>query len=276
MKNNISRSIVSEGDKSFSQLKSVMEMKDCYERFHHSSDGKIKVDMSIHAEYTSNREIVTKLSEYTKSIGANMHIHLSETKREVDECKKRHKMSPVEYFDSCGVFETNTTAAHCVWVSDGDIEILRNKKVNVATNPTSNLKLASGIAPVNELVNQGINVVLGTDSVASNNSLNMLNEMKLVSLLSKYGYNSPVGLENKEVLRFATVNGAIAQGRENCGLIKEGYRADLILVDLDSVNMTPVHDSLSNLIYSSNINNIKMTMVDGEVLYRMESSFQWI
>ncbi len=268
VKNNISRSIVADGDKAYSELKSVSEMKDYYGKFNNKFDGKIKVDMSIHAEYTSNREIVTELSKYAKSIGANMHVHISETKKEVESCLSRNSMTPVEYFESCGALDLNTTAAHCVWVDSNDISILKKNRVNVATNPTSNLKLASGIAPINQLLDSGINIVLGTDGVASNNSIDMFNEMKLVALLSKYKSESPVGIDALDVLKMATVNGARSQGRTDCGLIKKGNRADLVLLDIDAVNIQPIYDVVSNIIYSGNISNVKMTMVDGEILYR--------
>lgn len=266
-KNNISRSITCFSDADLWELESAMEMKDIYERYNDTSNGRIKVDMSIHAEYTSNPKIVRQMAEYTKKIGANMHVHLSETQTEHEECKQRHGKTPAEYFNSLGLFDTPTTAAHCVWLEPSDYGVLREKGVTVACNPVSNMKLASGICNVPELLRQGINVSLGTDSVASNNSLNFIEEIKFFALASKAGFKDPTAVTPVQALRAATVSGAKTQGRTDCGLIKVGNKADLIVLDISGPNMYPVHDMINNLVYSASGSDVIMTVADGKILY---------
>ena len=176
-------------------------------------------------------------------------------------------MTPVQYFAKYGAFDIPTVAAHCVWVEGEDFDILKEKGVTVASNPVSNLKLASGVCNVPELLRRGICVALGTDSVASNNSLNFFEEMKVFALTSKMYYQDPTVVTPQQTLLAATRNGALAQGREDCGLVKEGFRADLIVVDIDQPNMYPVHNMLNNLVYAASGTDICLTMADGKVLY---------
>ena len=167
-----------------------------------------------------------------------------------------------------GVFDTCTTAAHCVWVEDEDMDILAEKGVTVATCPVSNLKLASGICNVPELLKRGINVAIGTDSVSSNNSLNFIEEMKFFALLGKVRSNDPTVITPKETIHAATYAGALAQGRPDCGRLKEGNRADLIVLDISVPSMKPVHNLLTNLVYSASGSDVVLTMADGKVLYK--------
>ncbi len=266
-KNNISRSITCFDDSDLWSLQSAKEMKSIYETYHNAADGRIKVDMSIHAEYTSTPKIVKQMAEYTQSIGANMHVHLSETKLEHEECKQRHGLTPAAYFNKLGLFETPTTAAHCVWLEDEDFAILREKGVTAASNPVSNMKLASGVCNVPKLLESGINVSLGTDSVASNNSLNFIEEIKFLACAAKERLKDPTAVTPKQALRAATLAGAISQGREDCGSIKEGNKADLIVIDISGPHMQPVHDLINNLVYSASGSDIVMTMADGKILY---------
>lgn len=266
-KNNISRSVTCFTDEDLWDLQSGKEMKYIYENYHNSFDGRVKVDMSIHAEYTSNPKIVKQMAEYTKEIGANMHVHLSETKQEHEECKQRHGKTPAAYFNSLGLFDTPTTAAHCVWLEPEDYPILKSKGVTVACNPVSNMKLASGICNVPELFRQGINVSLGTDSVSSNNNLNMIEEMKFFATASKVKLLDPTAVTPAQALKAATISGAKAQGRTDCGLFKEGYKADLVVLDIRGPHMYPVHDMVNNIVYSASGSDVVMTMVDGKVLY---------
>lgn len=266
-KNNISRSVTCFTDEDLWDLQSGKEMKYIYENYHNSYDGKVKVDMSIHAEYTSNPKIVKQMAEYTKEIGANMHVHLSETKQEHEECKERHGKTPAAYFNSLGLFDTPTTAAHCVWLEPEDYPILKEKGVTVACNPVSNMKLASGICNVPELFRQGINVSLGTDSVSSNNNLNMIEEMKFFATASKVKLLDSTAVTPTQAIEAATLSGAKAQGRTDCGLLKEGYKADLVVMDISGPHMYPVHDMVNNIVYSASGSDVVMTMVDGKVLY---------
>lgn len=273
VKNNLSRSIVNfQGEKLFN-LEGAKEMRYMFENYHMKGDGRLRIDMSLHGEYTSDENTVRELSEYTKAIGANMHVHVSETLKEHEECKKKYGKTPTAYLSDLGLFDTCTTAAHCVHVEDKDMEILKEKKVTVASNPMSNLKLASGVANVPELLKRGINVTIGTDSVASNNSLNFLEEMKVFSLVSKMAFKDPTCVTPKETVMAATINGARAQGRYDTGVIKEGMRADLIVLDIDKPNMYPAHSLLSNIVYANSGADVLLTMVEGKVLYEEGTYF---
>ncbi|MCQ4638464.1 amidohydrolase [Anaerovorax odorimutans] len=266
-KNNISRSITCFDDSDLFDLDGAKEMKALYENHHNGADGRIKVDMSIHAEYTSTPKVVRQMAEYTSSIGANMHVHLSETQTEHEECKQRHGMTPAAYFNKLGLFDTPATAAHCVWIEGEDFDILKEKGVTVASNPVSNMKLASGVCNVPKLLDKGIRVSLGTDSVASNNSLNFIEEMKYLATAAKERLKDPTAVTPAQALQAATRAGALSQGRDDCGLLKTGYRADLIVLDISGPHMHPIHDLCNNVVYSASGSDVIMTMADGKILY---------
>lgn len=269
-KANISRAIVSiDGSEDFDHYPSVEELKVAAKVFNGAGDGRIKIDASLHAEYTSNQMIASKLADFTKEMGLNMQVHVAETKDEVEECKERHEgRTPVKYLADCGILDPLTTAAHCVWLEDEDYQILRDKQVTVATNPSSNLKLASGICDVARLLKEGVSVAIGTDSVSSNNNLDYLQEIRTMVLSSKVKADDPTVVTPKEALYAATRAGALAQGRLDTGLLKQGYKADLIVMRTDVPNMHPVHNMLNNVVFSATGADIVMTMVDGNVLYQ--------
>lgn len=268
-KANISRAIVNPGGEDFDSMPSIQEVKDTAAKYHNTENGRILIDGSLHAEYTSNEDTAKRLAELVKDLGLRMHVHVSETKSEHDECKERHEgRTPVKYLADCGIFDMPATAAHCVWIEDEDIEILSKKNVFVATNPVSNLKLASGICDVKKLMDGGVQVALGTDSVASNNNLSMFEEMKTMSLLAKVKNMDPTVITPKEALRMATLMGAKAQGREDSGCIKVGNKADLVVLKKNSPNMQPTHDLISNIVYSATDSDIHMTVIDGKIVYR--------
>lgn len=267
-KANISRSLTIQDEPDISKTQPVKEMMDLYRGYDGAAGGRIKIEMSLHAEYTNSDDTVRQLADITRDLGCGMHVHVSETKTEVEECKMRHDgMTPPAYLASRGLFDTRTNAAHCVWLEDEDFVILKEKGVSVSANPVSNLKLASGAANYPKMIGSGINVALGTDSVASNNSLDFIQEMKVFALVPKMYYNDPSVMTLKQVIGAATKNGAAAQGRDDTGVLKEGKKADLIVIDLSSPHMHPVHDMCANLVYSASPQDIVMTMVDGEVLY---------
>lgn len=269
-KANISRSIAAiEGRDDFDSYPSVEEMKVTAKVFNGAANGRLKIDASLHAEYTSNENVCRKLADLTKELGLNMQVHVAETKSEAEECKQRHEgRTPVKYLADCGILDPLTTAAHCVWLEDDDYQILRDKQVTVATNPCSNLKLASGICDVARLLKEDVSVAIGTDSVSSNNSLDFLQEIKTMALISKVRANDPTVITPKEAMYAATRAGALAQGRMDTGLLKQGFKADLIVMRTDVPNMHPVHNMLNNIVYSASSGDIVMTMVDGNVLYR--------
>jgi len=269
MKNNLSLGVVCFDDSDFHDLPRYREIQTVYAGHNGAGDGRLKIDMCIHAEYTSTPKVVRQVSEYCKEMGARMHIHLSETQSEHAQCKERHQgQTPAAYFNALGLFDSPTTAAHCVWLDEGDFQILKEKGVTVATCPVSNLKLASGICNVPRLLELGINVALGTDSAASNNNLNMLEDMKFLSIIHRGKYYDPLLITPQQVLNAATKAGAKAQGREDTGSLKIGNRADLLVMDIDVPNMLPVHSLVNNLVYAANGGDVVLTMVDGKVLYQ--------
>lgn len=268
VKGNISRALVNFDQSKFEDMDSVAEMKKAFEELNGIEDGRIIIEASIHGEYTSDEATVRSLAEFAKLKNMRMHIHLSETQKEHQDCIEKRGVTPCQYFADCGLFDVPTVAAHCVWISKEDMDILKDKNVNVSHNPQSNCKLASGIAPYYDMLEKGINVTLGTDSVASNNSLNFFETMKFSGLLAKVRALDPTLVSPKDILYSATRGGAIAQGREDCGIIKTGYRADFIALDLSSPSMNPVHNIANNLVFTADPSYIKMTVCDGNILYR--------
>lgn len=269
IKCNFSRAITSFSDCAISEIPSFRESEELVKTYHNAFDGRLKIDMSLHAEYTNRRTVMEQFAESVKAHGLRAHIHLSETEKEHEECKQRHGgLTPTELFAACGVFDVPTTAAHCVWVTDSDMDILKEKGVTVATNPASNLKLGSGVCNIYALLKKGINAALGTDSVASNNNLDMFREMYLCALLPKGFYRRPDVVSERDVLKMATQNGYAAQGRTDCGTIEVGNRADLIVVDLDTVHMCPHNDTVNHLVYAASGADVLLTMADGKVLYK--------
>ena len=269
MKTNISRSVVNPMGVPFEELPSIEETRQAIRDFHGMGNGRVLVDTSIHAEYTTNEEPCRKLAALTQEEGLIMHVHVSETKFEHEECKKRRNgRTPAQYLNDCGLFDGPALAAHCVWCEGEDFDILRDKGVSVASNPMSNLKLASGMCDTPKMMEMGINLAIGTDSVASNNSLNFFEEMKALAVTAKVKANDPTVITPKEALMAATKNGALAQGRTDCGVLKEGNKADLIVLRTDVPNMHPVHNMANNLVYAASGSDVVMTMVDGEVVYK--------
>ncbi|MBQ3378373.1 MAG: amidohydrolase [Clostridia bacterium] len=265
---NISSGITSFDGKPLFENANFLCEKRNFETIHKSCGGRILADFSIHGEYTSNPGIVGDLAAYLKGKDARVHIHLSETKKEVEECKARHGLTPPAYFEKLGLFKMPVTAAHCVVLEDGDFEILSRCGVTIAHCPVSNLKLASGIADIPRALKTGISVGLGTDGPSSNNALDLFADLKIFSLLHKGVSGDPKLIGVKEALKSVTEVGARAQGRADCGVLKEGARADLVVIDLDTPSMQPEHDLLSNIIYSLDASSIIMTMIDGQAVYK--------
>lgn len=269
IKANFSVGTVCPEDRDFRELPQYAETLAMREQFHNWDDGRLRVELSLHGEYTSHQRVAATLAEAAAKLGSAIHVHVAETAAEVAGCKERHGgMSPVRYLDSLGIFDVPATAAHCVHIDEADIAILKEKQVSVAHCPKSNMKLASGFCPAAQLLAAGVNVALGTDSVASNNNLNMLEELKTFALIHKGVSGDPTLITPAEALYAASRAGALAQGREDCGLLKEGCRADIAAFDLDRIYMRPAHDLLNNLVYAACGSDVCLTMVDGTVLYR--------
>lgn len=268
IKANLSRSIVSfDKDEDFSNNTRIKESLDVFNRWNGRVDGRIKIDMSLHAEYTNVEPCFRYVAELTKELKTGFQIHVSETKSEHEECIQRHGMTPMRFLESCGVLELPVTAAHCVYVTDDDIRLMAERGVTAAHNPVSNLKLGSGIMPYAKMKAAGVNVALGTDGVASNNRLSVLRELQYAALIHKGAECDPAVTSAHEMIKCATRNGAVAQGRDDCGVIKEGMRADLILIDMDAVNNIPSYDLESTVAYSATESNVLMTLADGNILY---------
>ena len=269
IKANLSRSLVSfDPDVDMAKEQRTVEAVRLAEWYHGCDDGRLLVDFSLHAEYTNVPKACEYVAELARRFKTGMQLHLSETEREHAECMERWGKTPAKFFRDTGVFDVPTTAAHCVWVTDGDIEILREKGVTVAHNPVSNLKLGSGVAPLRKLLDAGVNVALGTDGVASNNRLDILRELQTAALIHKGVHRNPVEIRAAELIPLATVNGMRAQGRRDCGRVEKGFCADLILIDRNSLHNLPNFDDYAMLAFSADTSDVLMTMVDGRILWR--------
>ena len=241
---------------------------DLIRRYHGACDGRIRCGLGTHAEYTNNEASLIRQAEVAREFGCSVHVHVSETAKEVAECKERHGgLSPVKYLYNLGLLTPNTLAAHCVHVDEEDIALLARSGASVAHNPISNLKLASGVMPLGRMLDAGINVALGTDGCASNNTLNLWEEIRLTAILHKGVSGDPTLITPRQVLSMATIGGARAMGFEDVGYLRPGYRADIILVDATGAHMQPCKDPAVNLTYSAQGSDVFMTMVDGKVLY---------
>ena len=269
IKANISRSLVNfTDDFDFEKDDRCKEHMELFQKWHGYDNGRILVDASIHGEYTSNYHLWDAISEFAINNGIGMQLHLSETKHEQDRCFERNGLSPTQVLNCHHVFDARATAAHCVYLDEEDRQILASHHVTAVHNPISNLKLASGQCDVVELVKSGINVALGTDGDASNNNLDLFEEMKAAALTANALHKDPGALPPQAVLTMATVCGAKALGREKeCGQIVVGMDADLILVDFTQPHLIPCHNVLSNLVFSAKGNDVVMTMVRGKILY---------
>ena len=268
MKSNISRAVAGIGCDRLEDCIGYREMRESILMYDGFADGRILVEASPHAEYTNSEMFLRAIADTAKEFDVRVHVHVAETKSETDACIEKYGRTPVRFLADCGLFDVPANAAHCVWLTDDDREILAEKGVSVSSNTVSNMKLASGICDVPALYAKGINVAIGTDSAASNNSLNFFEEMKLFALAGKFRAVDPAAMTPEQVLHSATRAGALAQGREDTGLIREGFKADLIVVDASVPNMCPTHDMLNSLIYSADGKDVLLTMADGKVLYR--------
>ena len=238
-----------------------------FENWHGAGDGQILVDASIHAEYTSCAPVWEWVADFAQKHNLRMHVHVSETASEHEKCIEKYGATPAQLLDKYGVWQNGGIAAHCVYLSGGDAELFAKRGVTAVHNPVSNLKLMSGVAPLFFLRECGMNVALGTDGVASNNSHNIFEEMKAATLVQNYSFGEDHGqLSASDILSMATINGAKALGRDT-GAIAPGKTADLILVDFTAPNLFPCHDIVENLVYSAAPSNVVMNMARGKIIY---------
>ena len=227
----------------------------------------ISYQLGFHAEYTTSKDLLHKLADLSHKYHAPVYTHLSETKREVEECRERYGMTPAVFLDTLGLFEFGGGGFHCVHMTEADMDVFRRKRLSVITNPASNMKLASGVAPIAEFVRKKIPVAIGTDGPASNNCLDMFREMFLVTGLSKLRENDAASMDAMLVLQMATVQGAKAMRLGRADVLAKGKYADIVMIDLHKPNMQPVHNIPKNIVYSGSKSNVRMTMIGGRVLY---------
>lgn len=244
---------------------SVEDVERCFNEYN-QENSLISYVLGFSHEYTNSKEKIQQVAALSHKYKAPVYTHLSETEYEVNTCKEKTGLSPVEYLCDLGVYDYGGGAFHCVHMSEHDLDLFQEKHLNIVTNPASNLKLASGIAPIQAMLQRNINVCLGTDGAASNNCLDMFREMFLVTGLAKYKNCDASAVDAYKVLNMATINGAKALNL-NCGVLEAGKLADLIILDLHQPNMQPMNNIAKNIVYSGSKSNVKCTMVNGEILY---------
>lgn len=254
------------GDKYDKEDERLAENKALYKDWHGAADGRITVMLGPHAPYTCSKEYLKLLVEAAEELGCGLHMHLSETQQEVKDCLKNYGKTPISYADSLGVLDRGALIAHAVWATDEEIELMAKKKARVAHNPQSNLKLASGIAPVGKMLEQGVIVGLGTDGATSNNNLDMLEEARLAAMLHKGVTNDPLIVPAATAWDMATYQGALCLGYENIGKLETDYIADLVLYDMNKAHWYPRHDRMSLLVYAANAADTDTVIVNGKVL----------
>ena len=249
-----------------SDKESIEEIKQNYIQYN-KKDDLISYRIGIHAEYTTSYERIKEIASLINELKCPCYLHVSETKSEVDDCLNRYKLTPVKFLDSLGFFNYGGGGFHSIYLTDEEIDIYKKKGVYVISCPASNLKLASGIAPLDKYQKAGLNIALGTDGAASNNSLDMFKEMYLASTLSKVMNNDASSMDGYEVLKMATVNSAHAMGLFDADILAENKLADIIMIDLQSPNMQPINNIAKNIVYAGSKDIIKMTMINGKILY---------
>lgn len=249
-------------------FKESIELLEEYYNKYNNYHPLISYKLGFHAEYTTSKDKIEAIGKLAEKYKAPVFMHSSETKSEVDDCIKKYGMTPTALFDKLGLFNYGGGAYHSVWVSDDDLKIYKNKGVYAVINAGSNCKLASGIAPVSKMLDKGINLAVGTDGASSNNALDMFREMHLIAALQKINDNDAASTDAVEILKAATQGSAKCMGLDDCDVIDVGKKADLIVIDLKRPNMQPINNIVKNIVYSGSKENVKMTMINGKILYK--------
>lgn len=238
-----------------------------YDEWNGKGEGRISVMAGPHAPYTCGPDYLKRVSEFAKDLNVGIHIHLSESKKEVQDNYDQYGKSPIKHVEDLGIFDVPVTAAHCVHLSDEDIEILARKGVSVINNPGSNLKLANGFAPVAKLLEKGVNVALGTDGSSSNNNVNMFEEINLAAILNKGVTNNPTCVPAMTAIQMATKNGAKALGLDGeIGSLEVGKKADVVILDFNKPHLRPVHNVVSAIAYSAQASDVETVIIDGNIV----------
>lgn len=244
----------------------IKNYKSVFEKYN-DKDGLIKVMIAPHSPYTVGKEHLIKLLELAKELNTGLHIHLSETVIEVENARRDFGKSPIAYVNELGLFDVQTIAAHCVHIDEDDMKILADKNVYVVHNPSSNLKLASGFAKVDKMMEMGVKVALGTDGASSNNNLNMFEEMHIASLLAKAVSNDPKALDAYATLEMATLSGAEAIGMgQVLGSLEEGKLADIAIIDLNKTHLVPANNKISMIVYAAQASDVDTVIINGNVV----------
>ena len=237
------------------------------ERMRGEARGDVYMDICVHSEYLTDEHFCRELAAANMELGRRLHVHVSETRREHEECVARHGKTPIAYLADTGLLDRGGYAAHCVWCTDDDFRIMAERDVSLVHNPTSNMKLGSGFARIVRAMELGVNVALGTDGTASNDNLDMFEEMHLASLIHKGIANDPTVLSPWDVVEMATKNGAKALGRGDIGEIAVGRKADFCIVDLDRPHLLPAHDLANLVVHSMHSGDVVQTVVGGRTVY---------
>lgn len=248
-------------------FKESVELLEKYYKKFNSYDELISYKLGFHAEYTTSLAIMKDIAKLCEKYQDGVFMHSSETKSEVEGCITRYSKTPTQLFNEIGLFEYGGGAYHSVALREEDFEIYKEKKIWAVINAGSNCKLASGVAPVTQMLNKGIHLAIGTDGPSSNNALDMFREMYLISATQNIMNNNPASLNPIDILKMATVGGAKCMGLNDCDVIDVDKKADLIVIDLKRPNMQPVNNILKNIVYSGSKENVVMTMVNGKILY---------
>jgi 5-methylthioadenosine/S-adenosylhomocysteine deaminase len=246
----------------------IAENTELFRNWNGHEEGRITVMYGPHAPYTCSPELLKAIAEEAGREGAEIHMHLSETAGEVKNCQNQFGKTPIALACDTGLMERGLLAAHCVYVNEEDLALMAKNHVRVAHNPQSNLKLASGVAPVSSMLEKGLVVGLGTDGASSNNNLDMLEEIRLAAMLAKVKTGNPKTVPAKEAVAMGTIQGAQALGLPRMGAIREGWKADLALYDMQEPHWFPRNDRYSLLAYAADSHDVDTVLVDGRILFR--------
>ena len=241
-------------------------LEENYNKFN-SYDPLVSYIYGFHAEYTTCEDNLKKVADLAHKYEAPVFVHISETQAEVEGCKERYGVTPAVLFDKLGIYDFGGGGFHCVWFTDEDREIFKKKGLWSVFNACSNLKLASGITPVYKFINEDMKIAIGTDGAGSNNSLSMFREMYLDTVLSNVLTDNAAAVDPFKILKAGTSGGALCMGLTDCDVLAPGKKADIIMIDMDKPSMQPENNVVSNIVYSADNSCVKMTMIDGRILY---------
>lgn len=235
--------------------------------WNNKGEGRITVMAGPHAPYTCSPGFLKRVAQLAKEMGIGIHIHLSESEKETKDNYDQFGKSPIKHVCDLGIFDVPVTAAHCVHLSQEDMDILAEKNVSVIYNPGSNLKLGNGFTPILDLIKRGVNVALGTDGASSNNNVNMFEEINLAAIVNKGVKKDPTVIPAITALKMATINGAKALGLDReTGSLEEGKKADMIIIDLNKPHLHPIHDIVSSIVYSAQASDVETVIVNGKII----------